>query len=69
MKRLLLLASMTLFLAGCDSGNDQQDDPIADNQPANQLDGHTAPTDRDPTPQAGTGGQIPTESPTGSHQR
>lgn len=69
MKRSLVLAIVLIGLSSCDSGQDTQSDPIDNNQEQNQLDGNTAPTSRDPTPQTGTGGQSPVNSPTGTDQR
>jgi uncharacterized lipoprotein len=69
MNRLLIAASAILFLAACDSGGDQQNDPIDDNQTQNQTDGNTAPASRDPTPSSGTGNHNPMQSSTGTHQR
>lgn len=54
MRILLLTISMAALLAACSQEESRTDDPI-DNTPANTQ--GTAPTDRDPTPQTGTGGQ------------
>ncbi|MBA4785024.1 hypothetical protein [Pseudorhizobium pelagicum] len=67
MMRVLLTISMVAFLAACSEEGSSTNDPI-DNTPIDTQ--GTAPTDRDPTPQTGTGGQSPVDdSPTGTEKR
>jgi PBP1b-binding outer membrane lipoprotein LpoB len=67
MMRVLLTVSMVALLAACSEEGSGTNDVI-DNTPAETQ--GTAPTDRDPTPQTGSGGQSPVEnSPTGTQQQ
>jgi hypothetical protein len=67
MRHLIIPLMSVLLLSACgDGGNDSQTDPV-DNTPASGA--SSAPTDQDPTPQTGTGGQSPVESPTGTEKR
>lgn len=67
MMRLLLALGAVVFLAACGEGDsNSQSDPINDD-PASSS--GSAPTDQDPTPQTGTGGQSPVESPSGTEKR
>ncbi len=67
MKHVIVAMMSVLLLSACgDGGNESQSDPI-DDTPANGT--TSAPTDQDPTPQTGTGGQSPVESPTGTEKR
>jgi len=62
--RMLLIAGCAALVATLSScgPSDSEKTPADTSQPAeNELDGNTAPADRDPTPQSGTGGGIPTE--------
>jgi uncharacterized lipoprotein len=66
MLRLMAAASLVFLLAACSDQETSTNDPI-DNTPAS---GPTAPpTDADPTPQTGEGGQSPVESPSGTEKR
>jgi hypothetical protein len=63
--KMLLLAGCTILittLSSCGPAEEQNTTPADTSPPAaNQLDGNTAPADRDPTPQSGTGGTVPTD--------
>ncbi len=64
--RNIAAVSVALLLAACSDQGSNTSDPI-DNTPAS---GPTAaPTDRDPTPQSGSGGQSPVEAPSGNEKR
>jgi PBP1b-binding outer membrane lipoprotein LpoB len=68
MKAVVPAVAAALFLSSCsDSSNQNQSDPV-NNTPPQQSGqtGNTAPADRDPTPQTGTGGQSPATSPSGT---
>lgn len=68
MMRTLITISLLAFLSAC-SGEDSSTDDAFDNTSTTSAPG-TAPTDRDPTPQSGTGGQSPVDgSPTGTEKR
>ena len=66
MKKLTIVLTAGLLLSACSDGGNNQSQPI-DNTPP----GAAAPaqTDADPTPQTGSGGQSPVESPTGTEKR
>ncbi len=64
MMRLIIGLSTLVLLSACSDSGESQNDPV-DNTPAQQS-GATAPADRDPTPQTGTGGQSPVTSPSGT---
>lgn len=64
MKRLIVALSAAALLSACSDSGEKQKDPI-NNTPASQSN-NTAPTDRSPSPQTGTGGQSPATSPTGT---
>jgi PBP1b-binding outer membrane lipoprotein LpoB len=64
MKRLILALSTVVFLGACSDNNEKQSDPINNTPP--QQSNNTAPADKDPTPQTGTGGQSPATSPSGT---
>jgi hypothetical protein len=67
MKKLTIVLTAGLLLSACSDGGNNQSQPI-DNTPTG---GAAAPaqTDADPTPQTGSGGQSPVESPTGTEKR
>ena len=56
MIRMLLTVSMIAFLSACSGESNSSDEPM-NNTPAETS--GTAPTDRDTTPQSGSGGQSP----------
>lgn len=64
MKHIVIAGSLVMLLAACSDSGNKQSDPI-DNTPPPQA-GNTAPTDRDPTPQSGTGGESHATTPTGN---
>jgi uncharacterized lipoprotein len=64
MKRLIIALSTVALLSACSDSGEKQKDPI-NNTPPSQP-GNTAPTDRSPSPQTGTGGQSPSTSPSGT---
>ncbi|CAD7039502.1 hypothetical protein REJC140_00759 [Pseudorhizobium endolithicum] len=67
MKKFIVPLMSVLLLSACgDGGNNSQSDPV-DNTPASGA--TSAPADQDPTPQTGTGGQSPVESPAGTEKR
>ena len=65
MTRIMIALSTILFLAACSDQGSSTDDPI-NNTPETRP--GTAPTDRDPTPQSGTGGESQVESQTGTEK-
>jgi hypothetical protein len=67
MKRLILALSSVVFLSACGDSGENQSDPINNNPPQSGAN-TTAPADRDPTPQTGTGGPSPATSPSGTTQ-
>jgi hypothetical protein len=68
MMRIAMTVSMVVLLAACSNEGSSTDDAF-DNTSTTSAPG-TAPTDRDPTPQTGTGGQSPVDdSPTGTEKR
>lgn len=67
MMRTLMTVSLLAFLTACSGESGSSDEPI-NNTPAETP--GTAPTESDPTPQTGTGGQSPvTGTPTGNENR
>ncbi|MCJ8520143.1 hypothetical protein ABID21_003143 [Pseudorhizobium tarimense] len=66
MTRILIAISTVLFLAACSDQGPSTDDPI-NNTPETRP--GTAPTDGDPTPQSGSGGQVPLDAPLGVEKR
>jgi hypothetical protein len=64
MKRLIVALSTAALLSACSDSGEKQKDPI-NNTPPSQSN-NTAPTDRSPSPQTGTGGQSPATSPSGT---
>ncbi|WP_377296775.1 hypothetical protein [Rhizobium sp. SGZ-381] len=54
-------AALIATLSSCGPADDEKKNAPSDTSPPveNRLDGNTAPTDRDPTPQSGSGGDIP----------
>lgn len=61
-KTFVTVAFLALSLAAC--GEPQQDKVIDNSPPANSQ-VEPAPTDRDPTPQRGSGGQSQSTDPNG----
>ncbi|WP_152601148.1 hypothetical protein [Rhizobium sp. YS-1r] len=64
MKRLIAALSVLMLLSACSDSGENQNDPINNTSP--QQSNATAPADKDPTPQTGTGGQSPATSPSGT---
>ncbi|WP_117192218.1 hypothetical protein [Rhizobium terrae] len=64
MKHLIMILSTLVLLSGCSDDSEKQSDPINNTPPPQPS--NTAPVDRSPTPQSGTGGQSPTTSPSGT---
>ncbi|CAN7476594.1 MULTISPECIES: hypothetical protein [Neorhizobium] len=63
MKSFVVALSTVVLLSACSDSGEKQSDPI-NNTP--QQSGNTAPADRNPSPQTGTGGQSPATSPSGT---
>jgi uncharacterized lipoprotein len=64
MKCFVVALSAVALLSACSDSGEKQSDPI-NNTPPSQPN-NTAPTDRSPSPQTGTGGQSPATSPSGT---
>lgn len=67
MMRLLLAFGAVVFLAACGEGDKNSQRDLINDDPAGSS--GSVPTDQDPTPQTGTGGQSPVESPSGTEKR
>ncbi|CDZ36295.1 hypothetical protein NOJ28_13130 [Neorhizobium galegae] len=64
MKSFVVALSTVVLLSACSDSGDKQSDPINNTPP--QQSNNTAPADRSPSPQTGTGGQSPATSPSGT---
>lgn len=64
MKPLIVALSTAVLLSACSDSGEKQKDPINNTPPSQSS--NTAPTDRSPAPQTGTGGQSPATSPSGT---
>jgi uncharacterized lipoprotein len=64
MKSFVIALSTVVLLSACSDSGEKQSDPINNTPP--QQSSNTAPADRSPSPQTGTGGQSPATSPSGT---
>ncbi|CAN7472403.1 hypothetical protein [Neorhizobium sp. LjRoot104] len=64
MKSFVVALGTVVLLSACSDGGEKQSDPINNTPPAQSN--NTAATDRNPSPQTGTGGQSPATSPSGA---
>jgi hypothetical protein len=64
MRYLIMALSAAALLSSCSGSDDNQSDPV-NNTPAVQP-GNATPADRSATPQTGTGGQSPAQTPAGN---
>jgi uncharacterized lipoprotein YajG len=63
MKRFLIVGAAVVLLAGCDSSDNTQQDPIDNTPPPSTTGANPSPASRDPTPESGRGGDVPSTSP------
>jgi hypothetical protein len=71
MKHSWMVIALPLALAGCGDADETQKDPVDVTPPAQSSSPepapNTAPAERDPTPQTGTGGDSPSTAPSGTN--
>ncbi|CAD7031951.1 hypothetical protein RHAB21_01934 [Pseudorhizobium halotolerans] len=67
MKKLTIALAAGLLLSACSDGGNNQSDTVDNTSPGGPA--ASAPTDADPTPQTGSGGQSPVDSSTGTVKR